>query len=155
MRSFFGRHYCSPKSHPIALAAVALVALIWNSLAFCGTIEKAAEKRTRRVEKSTDQALLAKIAAEDTDENVRYAAAGRIQDVAVLQKIADNDKKQNQRSRTQTIVLLRKLMAGSSDILQRPVWISLRVNDLSHSYAPNRTAAAEFGGHLSGHSVRR
>ena len=53
---------------------------------------KACEKLKAAVEKLTDQALLAKIAVEDTNADVRYLAVKKLTDQAVLAKIAVKDR---------------------------------------------------------------
>ncbi len=71
-----------------------------------------------------DQDALANLAAKDNDPNLCYAAAGRIQDVHILDNIVGSMP--NPGNRMPTIVVLRKLMA-ETNILQKPVRISLRV----------------------------
>jgi hypothetical protein len=91
-----------------------------------------------------DQATLIKMASDDADENVRYAAAGRIQNMDVLRRIADADEKKRSSSRLRTIVQVRNLLA-ESEVLQQDAWISLRVTHMSESYGGGGVQKTVYG----------
>lgn len=119
---------------PCIMAATIIVGL-------CGCVSSLTSndpmERQRAVADVSDNAALLKIAVNDADANVRYAAAGRIRDLDALRNISDNDEKKNTHSRMKLIVLLRRVLA-ESEILRRPVWISLWVGELSWPYKDSR-----------------